>query len=164
MLGGEGSTVEIDEAKIGKQKFQKGRLVTGQWVFGGYERESKKLFIECVPDRSAETLLAIIKKWIKPGTTIMSDCWKAYNCLQSEGYQHLTVNHSYNFVDPDTKAHTQHIERAWRETRGNIPRYGIRKKHYATYIAEFLFKQKYPFTERIQAFFDIMAKYYLPSI
>jgi len=89
MLGGEGSIVEIDEAKIGKQKFQKGRLVTGQWIFGGYERESKKLFIECVPDRSAETLLAIIKKWIKPGTTIMSDCWKAYNCLQAEGYHTL---------------------------------------------------------------------------
>ena len=32
----------------------------------------------------------------------MSDCWKAYNCLNNKGYVHLTVNHSYNFVDPDT--------------------------------------------------------------
>lgn len=85
-----------------------------------------------------------------------------------EGYIHLTVNHSYNFVDPDTKAHTQNIERAWRDTYGNIPRYGTRK-HYAGYIAEFLFKRtkfkrKFSFSKRIEAFFDIMAKYYSPSL
>jgi len=80
MLEGQGTIVEIDEAKIRKRKFQKGRLITGQWIFGGVERETGKLFIECVPDRSASTLLTVIKKWIKPGTIIVSDCWKAYNC------------------------------------------------------------------------------------
>lgn len=122
------------------------------------------MFVECVPDRSAETLLKVIKKWIAPGTTIISDCWKAYNCLEIEGYKHLTVNHSYNFVDPDSKAHTQNIERAWRDTRANIPRFGTRQKHYAGYIAEFLFKRKFQFTERIEAFFNIMAKHYPPSL
>ena len=30
----------------------------------------------------------------------MSDKWKAYDCLQNEGYIHLTVNYySLNFVD-----------------------------------------------------------------
>ena len=112
MLGGEGIIVEIDEAKIGKRKFEKGRLITGQWIFGGFERETKKFFIECVPDRSVSTLLTVIQKWIKPGTTIISDCWKAYNCLGNKGYKHLTVNHSYNFVDSD---HTQLILRTLKE-------------------------------------------------
>lgn len=31
-IGGEGKTVEIDEAKIGKRKYNKGRLVTGQYL------------------------------------------------------------------------------------------------------------------------------------
>nr|XP_012232548.1 PREDICTED: uncharacterized protein LOC105678086 [Linepithema humile] len=101
-LGGPGHTVEIDEAKIGHRKYNRGRLVKGNWIFGGYERESKKVFIMPVEDRSEKTLLACIKQWIMPGTTIISDCWKSYDCLNSEGFQHLNVNHTYNFVDPDT--------------------------------------------------------------
>ena len=101
-LGGPERIVEIDEAKIGKRKYNRGRLVKGHWIFGGYERESKKIFIVPVEDRTETTLLACIKEWILPGTTIVSDCWKSYNCLSNEGFQHLTVNHSYNFVDPES--------------------------------------------------------------
>ena len=74
MIGGEGQIVEIDEAKIGKRKYNKGRLIEGQWIFGGIERSTNRLFIEPVCNRSADTLVNVIKKWIKPGTTIMSDC------------------------------------------------------------------------------------------
>lgn len=67
-LGGPGHTVEIDEAKIGHRKYNRGRLVQGQWIFGGYERGSKKVFIMPVENRTEESLLACIKKWILPGT------------------------------------------------------------------------------------------------
>ena len=63
--------------------------------------------------RDKDTLLPIIRAHILPGTRVMSDKWKAYDCLQDKGYQHLTVNHSLNFVDPDTGAHTQGIENTW---------------------------------------------------
>ena len=65
-----------------------------------------------------------------------------------------------NFVDPESGAHTQHIERAWRETRANIPRYGTRKYHYVGYIAEFMFRRRYDYNERINAFFNIIADMY----
>ncbi|XP_071577543.1 uncharacterized protein [Temnothorax nylanderi] len=143
-LGGPNKIVEIDEAKIGKRKYNCGRIIEGKWIFGGYERESKK--------------------WILPGTTIMSDCWRSYNCLNSEGFQHLTVNHSVNFVDPDTGAHTQHIERVWREVRANIPRYGTRTHHLAGYLAEYLFKRVHKYEERLQSFFCAIAKLYPPKI
>jgi len=82
-LGGYGHTVEIDESKFGKRKYHRGHRVEGQWVFGGYERETGNCFMVPVENRTADTLLAIIKEWIKPGTTIISDCWKVFfflNC------------------------------------------------------------------------------------
>ncbi|XP_072750620.1 uncharacterized protein [Anoplolepis gracilipes] len=115
-LGGPGRIVEIDEAKIGYRKYNRGRLLKGQWIFGEYEPNSKKVIIP-VEDRMEKTLLACIKEWIMPRTTIMSDCWKSYNCLDNEDFQHLTVNHSYNFVDSQTGAHTQNIERVGKRFR-----------------------------------------------
>jgi len=106
--------VEIDESKFGKCKYNRGKRVDCVWVFGGIERDSNppKCFFVSVPDRSAATLVPIIKRFILPGTTILSDCWKAYSCLRDEGYLHETVNHSVEFVS-ETGAHTNGIESRW---------------------------------------------------
>lgn len=141
ILGGEGKIVEIDEAKFGKRKYHRGRLIEGQWVLGGVERGSNKCFYVAVPARDAKTLIEVIVRWILPGTTIMSDCWKAYSKLGEESFTHLTVNHSLNFVDPETGAHTQNIERSWRDARGLIPRFGRSHDNFEGYLAEFLFKR-----------------------
>jgi transposase-like protein len=164
VLGGPGVVVEIDEAKIGHRKYNRGRLVDGKWVFGGFERGSKRCFIVPVPSRDAQTLLSVIRDWIAPGTTIMSDCWRAYDCLGSEGFVHQTVNHSQNFVDPNTGAHTQNIERLWRDVRGGIPRFGGRKHHLVGYLAEFMFKRKFSDpNSRAHAFFCAAGQLYPPA-
>jgi len=165
VLGGPGVVVEIDEAKFGKRKYNRGRIIDGMWVFGGFERGIKKCFLVPVPSRGSEVLLEVIKTWIRPGTTVMSDCWKAYDFLSSEGFVHQNVNHSMNFVDPHSGAHTQNIERIWREVRGGIPRFGRSEKHMAGYLAEFLFKRKYlDYTERIHVFFSVVGQLYSPAI
>ena len=81
-IGGPGKMVEIDESKFGMRKYHKGRRKDGIWVFGGIERDSKNYFLSSVEDRSAETLTPIIKEHVFPGTTIISDCWKAYSRLE----------------------------------------------------------------------------------
>ena len=74
-IGGVGKVVEIDESKFRKRKYHRGKRVDGIWVFGGIERDSKQCFFECVEDRSAvETLVALIQKYIEPGSIIHSDC------------------------------------------------------------------------------------------
>ncbi len=143
-LGGPGKTVEIDEAKFGKQKYHRGRVIDGQWVFGGFERDSKRLFIVPVENRTKDTLVACIKEWILPGTHIVSDCWASYSSLSLEGYTHTTVNHSTNFVDPDTGASTQNIERVWRDVRSDIPTFGRRQYHFVGYLSFVLFKKVFP--------------------
>lgn len=87
-LGGYGHIVEIDESKFGRRKHHRGHRVEGQWVFGGYERETGKCFMVPVENRNATTLLAVIKDWIKPGTTIISDCWKVI-------YLYIHLNYKY---------------------------------------------------------------------
>jgi len=95
----------------------------------------------------------------------MSDCWRAYDCLSLEGFVHQRVNDSQNFVDPDTGAHTQNIERLWRDVRGGVPRFGRSQKHVVGYLAEFLFKRKFPdHRDRIHAFFTAVAELYLPLV
>ena len=96
-IGGPGKTVEIDESKFGRRKYNRGHKVEGQWVFSGYERGSGKVIFLPVDKRDSSTLVPLIQKWIKPGTTIVSDCWKAYSWLGELGYTHSTVNHSLHF-------------------------------------------------------------------
>ncbi|KCZ81183.1 hypothetical protein H312_01393 [Anncaliia algerae PRA339] len=54
-IGGDQVVVEIDETKLGKRKYNRGRVVDCVWVVGGIERTpEKKCFLVEVPDRSAE--------------------------------------------------------------------------------------------------------------
>jgi len=117
-IGGPNKTVEIDESKFGRRKYHKGHPVKGQWVFGGVERESGRTFLVPVPDRTADTLLCVIRAWIEPGTTLISDCWAAYQDIGSHGYTRHTINHSISFVNTDTGDHTNTIECTWRHVKG----------------------------------------------
>ena len=110
-LGGPGRGVEIDENVFSRRKYNRGRAVREQWVFGGIDVVTRQGFLIAVPQRNADALLPIIQQYILPGTTIISDKWAAYNTIANVGYQHLTVNHTYNFVDPDTGAHTNNVEK-----------------------------------------------------
>ena len=108
-LGGPSKVVEIDETGLARRKR---RLVAYQWCFGGIERENNKCCIVAVEHRSAATLVPLVRQYILPGTTIMSDKWTAYNGIQDppERYQHLTVNHELHFIDPLSGACTNTIE------------------------------------------------------
>lgn len=143
-IGGPGRIVEIDESKFGKRKFNRGKKVDGVWVFGGIERDSDppRCFFESVTDRSAETLIPIIKRWILPGTTIYSDCWRSYSTLVSEGYIHSTVNHSVEFKS-ETGTYTNNIESRWHAVKKSLPRFGTRKDLYNSYFAEYCIRRKF---------------------
>jgi len=138
-IGGEGKTIEIDESKFGKRKYNRGKRVNGQWVFGLIERESGRVVLVPVEKRDASTLVPIIKKWVLPGSKIISDMWGAYNSLNMEGYIHETVNHSKNFTDPITGANTNRIESTWRAAKDKFESSSRRKHSFGGYLAKYSF-------------------------
>lgn len=144
------------------------------WVFGlvwarpDGVRERRFFRVE---KRDRATLRPIIEQHVAGGTTIVSDCWKAYHglgdwCPSNGGppYLHKTVNHSENFVDPASGAHTQRIESCWRilkiQLRSVVS--GKRSSEIArAYLAEAYFRSicgNLPFLEIVK-----MIKEYYPQ-
>ena len=94
-----------------------------------------------VERRDKETLIPIITERIANGTTIMSDCWKSYDCLSTMDFEHLTVNHSYNFVDPNTEAHTQNIENLWWQIKRQLPETYTRHEQLNLHLSEYIWRK-----------------------
>ncbi|XP_054165147.1 uncharacterized protein LOC128962770 [Oppia nitens] len=150
LLGGEGVVVEIDETKVGKRKYNRGRLVDGTWILGLVEiqigancRRGGRFRLEICPlnKRDADTLLPLIRKHVKIGTTIVSDCWAGYYRLTDNGFVHFTVNHSKEFVNSHTGANTQTIESQWRAMKRNLLRGGIPQDNLYLHLAEYLWRR-----------------------
>jgi len=81
-----------------------------------------------VERRDRGTLLPIIQNEVLPGSVIVSDEWGAYKTLDQHGFQHRTVNHHENFVNPVNGANTQIIECVWSGLKLKI----MRKMHGTT--------------------------------
>ena len=134
-------------------------MLSDVWLFGGIERVSKRKFI--IPlhkkgqDRSAKTLIPLIKKYIRSGSIIISDGWAAYGSLSNEGYSHRVINHSENFVHPeDRSVHTQTVEQLWRNIKEWAKRFGMRTTYFEQHfmvilLVSFLKGNRFDFPERI---------------
>jgi len=143
LLGGIGRVVNCDESLFRhKPKYHRGRSTTKEfWVFGIADTSlvPARCFMTLVKDRSAKTLLPIIKKHIREGSVVYTDCWAAYNNIKSIGLDHETVNHSLHFVNPESGVHTQFIESYWGKQKYRQKKMkGIDGNHIEEYLATFM--------------------------
>ncbi|KII60245.1 hypothetical protein RF11_05676 [Thelohanellus kitauei] len=120
-----------------KQNSANENIIVEDW----WMEETKDCFLIPVPKRDRDTLLPIIIDNALPETTIITDCWKAYECLAQEDYNYLKVNHSINFVDPQSGAHTQNIESTWWQIKRNLPQTHTRKDRLYLYLGEYLWRK-----------------------
>lgn len=148
-LGGEGKTVEIDEAYIGgleknkhrnKRKHAGGGAKGKEAVFALVERGGS-VRTHHVPIVNAKTLRPILKAQLAEGGTLMSDEAEHSKVLGQEYGKHETVRHSTGeYVRGD--AHTNTVEGYFSILkRGIIGTYHhVSPKHLKRYLAEFDFR------------------------
>ena len=147
-LGGPGVICQIDESAFShKPKYHRGRAPKSEiWVFGIVDTSFTpgRAYLQIVEDRSAATLLPIIRDVCKPGTIIHSDSWAAYSSIKRDlGFTHQQVNHSdvnHRFVAPDG-THTQAIESYWSKRKLRVKKMkGIRRNMLCEYLHEFMWR------------------------
>jgi len=148
-VGGVGLHVEVDETHLFRRRYNVGRILAHQdvWVFGGICRETKEAFCQLIDGHPAiHNIDPVIAERIVPGSIICHDNARVYDNLHQGargGWQHLTVNHSRNFVDPNNpNAHTNTVERMWREVKRNIRGFGD-DDHLGLYLCEYMYRRRY---------------------
>lgn len=114
-LGGPGSIVQVDETMLSHAvRSHRGRAPNHQtWAITMCDTDQRPAvgYCEVVENRSAQTLIPIIYRVVRSGSIIYTDEWRAYNELRNNmEYEHQTLTHKYNFVDPSTGVHTQNVE------------------------------------------------------
>ena len=146
-LGGQGKTVEINESMFGhKCNYNRWQISQGTWVFSMVERGTGRALAFRGPNRTRETLVAgLVQQFVEPGTTIISDKFSPYFNLNSLGYVHVMVNHSENFVDPFTGAHSNTVEGVWCQIKRKLKALsGTLKSKLPSYLYEFNWQKCYP--------------------
>ena len=161
----EPKTVEIDESYFFRRKYNRGAWRPGHWVFGGIERGSGRCFLAEVPDRTKNTLQDAIKRFILPGTHIISDGWAAYGDIDEiDGgvYSHDTIVHEDHFVDPEQpEVHTQNIENLWMRTKKKLKRmHGTSRLLFSTYLHEFMWRCNFRAQDGFSSFLTCVAQQY----
>lgn len=160
--------LELDESFCGgknknRHKGKKIPMSTGRAfkdktpVLGVLERgKTVKCFV--IPDTKRETIQPIIRRIIKPWSTIVSDEWSAYKGLD-DAYDHHIVDHSRKqYVNPDNpEIHTNTIEGFWGIfKRGYNGIYNwMSRKNLQRYMDEFAFRynhRKRTYSERFYLF------------
>lgn len=122
-LGGEGIICQVDESMFHyKQKYHHGRVSNlNRWVFGivDISFNPARYYLQVVANRDTNTLIPIINNICKAGTIIWSDEWRGYRAI-SQYFTHNTVNHRFNYINPENGTHTQHIESLWNKLKRRL--------------------------------------------
>ena len=171
--------VELDESLFISKRNRRGskRSTEAVWVFGGVERYSKKSFLiplfktvetktgakKWVKSllRDSDTLIPLIKKYVKQGSVVITDGWTAYLSLPEHGYIHHRIVHQKYWIHPRKPfIHTQTIERLWGSIKDIGLRKGQRKQYLKEIISRYIFLHRFSYNEAIHEFFVLLGKKY----
>ena len=135
--------IQVDESVFRKvRKYNRGKSYKQTWIFGISQPQNHKCYLQIVEDRTAATLVKIIKDRVpmEANIRIISDGWASYNTLRDEGYEYSIVVHKEEFVNDEGK-NTNSVESIWAQMKNWIrSMHGLRREHLNNYICEFMFR------------------------
>jgi transposase-like protein len=139
----EGLSVEMDETGIGGATKRLRQSKTPKTtVFGMVERGGRVKAV-VANDRKKNTLMPIIKKHVRPDSTVFTDDFSSYVDLahHRNNYRHHRINHSTGvYVMGDV--HTQTIEGFWSLIKRGIGGvyHSVSPEYLQTYLDEYSFR------------------------
>jgi transposase len=157
MIGGHGKIVYVDEVLI---KYARtgplGRTPNGVNILG-FACDGK-VVSGAIRDRTGNTLLAAIDRFVKPGSRIISDGHRGYASLARRGWLHTQVNHSKGFFPVDGMT-TNEIEAYWSVLKRTLAVFRmINSDNLWLYLAESEFRYNHRRSPRSN--FDHLTSYF----
>lgn len=129
------SIYEIDETLVKRAWHDYGSNTTYlQWILGILNRNTGRVIVRLVKDRTASTLEHNIKKYVPKGSIICTDELSSYNNLYQLGYQHFKNNHKLRDYSHEDYTETKekivvtinHLESYWHEYKAHIKNHAQR--------------------------------------
>lgn len=97
-----------------------------------------KVYTQVIKDASSKVLLDVIDRFIKKGSTVVSDGWVGYKNVK-DNYRHEVVQHSLGIYVNERGFHTNSIEGFWSHFKRGIigVYYLVSPKHLPKYCREY---------------------------
>lgn len=142
--------IELDETYLFRPKPSsapsRGYKNKAIWLFGLKQRGSNSFIIIPLKDRSEETIVPLIRRFVKIGSVIYTDEFSVYvnnyskqSKLTKYQFAYLHVNHKRKFVSEIfSQVHTNSIEELWREVKFELKTTRTTSK-YMLLISRFIF-------------------------
>lgn len=96
-IGGKDVYIEVDVCKLGEMKYARDKLPAGNFVVGGVNKRTNDCFFTVIDRNTRQDFFNAIREWVLPGTVLISECWKLYNCYSDEEFMHLCTTNNLTF-------------------------------------------------------------------
>jgi transposase len=128
--------VEVDKSYFGGvRKGKRGRGAAGKIPVFGLLKRGGKVHAVMIADARAETLVGIIREYVKPDSVVYTDAYRSYDVLDVSEVHHERINHTDRFVDK--RNHINGIENFWNQAKRQLSRYnGIPRAHFHLFLKE----------------------------
>jgi transposase-like protein len=142
--------VEVDETYLGghwrnrrhrPRGSPRGRGTTLKTPVFGILCRGGHVWAQVVPDISRQTLQALIRRRVRPGSVVCSDTLGGYTGIAAQGYVHRLVAHGQGHYRAGPGTHINGLEGFWGYLKRRLAaKGGIRRSRLPVYLAEYVWR------------------------